>query len=144
MVILDEVKKNVVLKGMVVVICENKDKIKDVNEKEVVCVRENNFDDVMIDCFIFDDECIEFMVEGIEVIISLDDFVGKEWVIGICFNGIEIKKMCILLGVVCMIYEVCFNVIVDVGVLCFKLGNVVILCGGKEVLDISLVIVMLM
>lgn len=49
--------------------------------------------------------------------------------------------MWVLFGVVCMIYEVCFNVIVDVGVLCFKFGNGVILCGGKEVLNISLVIV---
>lgn len=126
---------------MVVVICVNKSKIIEVNEKEVVCVKENNLDVVMVDCLILNDECIEVMVEGIEVIVELDDFVGKECVIGICLNGIEIKKMCILFGVVCMIYEVWFNVIVDVGVLCFKLGNVVILCGGKEVLDMSLVIV---
>lgn len=37
-----------------------------------------------------------------------------------------------LLGVVGVIYESCLNVIVDVGVLCFKVGNVVILCGGLE------------
>lgn len=40
-----------------------------------------------------------------------------------------------------MIYELCLNVMVDVVVLCFKVGNVVILCGGKEVLYFNLVLV---
>ena len=75
--ILDEAKKNAVLKGMAAAIRENKDKIKDVNEKEVARARENNLDDAMIDRLILDDERIESMAEGIEVIISLDDPVGK-------------------------------------------------------------------
>lgn len=37
------------------------------------------------------------------------------------------------MGVVGIIFEVWLNVIVDVIVLIFKFGNVVILCGGKEV-----------
>lgn len=39
---------------------------------------------------------------------------------------------CVFFGVVGVIYEVCFNVIIDIVVLCLKTGNVVILCGGKE------------
>ncbi len=38
--ILDEAKKNAVLKGMAAAIRENKNKIKDVNEKEVARARE--------------------------------------------------------------------------------------------------------
>ncbi len=142
--ILDEAKKNAVLKGMAAAIRENKDKIKDVNEKEVARARENNLDDAMIDRLILDDERIESMAEGIEVIISLDDPVGKERVIGTRPNGIEIKKMRIPLGVVCMIYEARPNVTADAGALCFKSGNAVILRGGKEALDTSLAIATLM
>jgi len=137
-------KKNAVLKGMAAAIRENKDKIKDVNEKEVARARENNLDDAMIDRLILDDERIESMAEGIEVIISLDDPVGKERVIGTRPNGIEIKKMRIPLGVVCMIYEARPNVTADAGALCFKSGNAVILRGGKEALDTSLAIATLM
>ncbi|MDO6538072.1 glutamate-5-semialdehyde dehydrogenase [Alteromonas stellipolaris] len=142
--ILDEAEKNAVLKDMAAAIRGNKDAIKAVNEKEVARARENNLDDAMIDRLILDDARIESMAEGIEVIISLDDPVGRERVIGTRPNGIEIKKMRIPLGVVCMIYEARPNVTADAGALCFKSGNGVILRGGKEALDTSLTIAGLM
>lgn len=37
------------------------------------------------------------------------------------------------LGVIGIIYELWLNVIIDVVSFCFKLGNVVIFWGGKEV-----------
>jgi glutamate-5-semialdehyde dehydrogenase len=98
----------------------------------------------MVDRLILNDERIEAMAEGIEVIVELDDPVGKERVIGTRPNGIEIKKMRIPLGVVCMIYEARPNVTADAGALCFKSGNAVILRGGKEALDTSLAIAELM
>ncbi|AMJ86260.1 MULTISPECIES: glutamate-5-semialdehyde dehydrogenase [Alteromonas] len=142
--ILDEAEKNAVLKDMAAAIRGNKDAIKAVNEKEVARARDNNLDDAMIDRLILDDARIESMAEGIEVIISLDDPVGRERVIGTRPNGIEIKKMRIPLGVVCMIYEARPNVTADAGALCFKSGNGVILRGGKEALDTSLTIAGLM
>lgn len=142
--ILDEAEKNAVLKDMAAAIRGNKDAIKAVNEKEVARAKENNLDDAMIDRLILDDARIESMAEGIEVIISLDDPVGRERVIGTRPNGIEIKKMRIPLGVVCMIYEARPNVTADAGALCFKSGNGVILRGGKEALDTSLTIAGLM
>ena len=142
--ILDESEKNAVLKDMAAAIRGNKDTIKAVNEKEVARAKENNLDDAMIDRLILDDARIESMAEGIEVIISLDDPVGSERVIGTRPNGIEIKKMRIPLGVVCMIYEARPNVTADAGALCFKSGNGVILRGGKEALDTSLAIAGLM
>ncbi|AEF03410.1 glutamate-5-semialdehyde dehydrogenase [Alteromonas naphthalenivorans] len=142
--ILDEAEKNAVLKDMAAAIRGNKGTIKAVNEKEVARAKENNLDDAMIDRLILDDARIESMAEGIEVIISLDDPVGRERVIGTRPNGIEIKKMRIPLGVVCMIYEARPNVTADAGALCFKSGNGVILRGGKEALDTSLAIAGLM
>ena len=142
--ILDEAEKNAVLKDMAAAIRGNKDAIKAVNEKEVARAKENNLDDAMIDRLILDDARIESMAEGIEVIISLDDPVGRERVIGTRPNGIEIKKMRIPLGVVCMIYEARPNVTADAGALCFKSGNGVILRGGKEALDTSLTMAGLM
>ncbi|WP_269519427.1 glutamate-5-semialdehyde dehydrogenase [Alteromonas sp. BMJM2] len=142
--ILDESQKNAVLTDMAAAIRANKDKIIAVNEKEVARARENNLDAAMIDRLILDDERIESMAEGIEVIVELDDPVGKERVFGTRPNGIEIKKMRIPLGVVCMIYEARPNVTADAGALCFKSGNAVILRGGKEALDTSLAIAELM
>lgn len=138
--ILDEAKKNAVLSDMAAAIRANKRAIVEVNEKEVARAKENHLDAAMIDRLILNDERIEAMAEGIEVIIGLDDPVGQERVIGTRPNGIEIKKMRIPLGVVCMIYEARPNVTADAGALCFKSGNAVILRGGKEALDTSLAI----
>lgn len=52
--------------------------------------------------------------------------------------------MCVLFGVVGVIYEVCFNVIVDIVVLVLCLGNVVVLCGGSVVCDLNMVLVEIM
>ncbi|MAI64226.1 MAG: glutamate-5-semialdehyde dehydrogenase, partial [Alteromonas sp.] len=142
--VLEESQKNAVLTDMAAAIRVNKDKIIAVNEKEVARAKENNLDEAMIDRLILDDERIEAMAEGIEVIVELDDPVGKERVFGTRPNGIEIKKMRIPLGVVCMIYEARPNVTADAGALCFKSGNAVILRGGKEALDTSLAIAELM
>jgi len=142
--ILSESQKNAVLTDMAAAIRANKSKIIEVNEKEVERAKENNLDAAMIDRLILNDERIEGMAEGIEVIVELDDPVGKERVIGTRPNGIEIKKMRIPLGVVCMIYEARPNVTADAGALCFKSGNAVILRGGKEALDTSLAIAQLM
>ena len=59
-------------------------------------------------------------------------------------NGIEINKMRVPLGVVCMIYEARPNVTADAGALCLKSGNAVILRGGKEALTTSLKIASIM
>ncbi|MBU2977000.1 glutamate-5-semialdehyde dehydrogenase [Alteromonas sp. C1M14] len=142
--VLDESAKDAVLKDMAAAIRNSKDAIKQVNEKEVARAKEAQLDAAMIDRLILDDARIEAMAEGIEVIIDLDDPVGKERVIGTRPNGIEIKKMRIPLGLVCMIYEARPNVTADAGALCFKSGNAVILRGGKEALDTSLAIAGLM
>lgn len=138
--VLDESTKNAVLKDMAAALRANTASIKQVNTEEVARAKENGLDAAMIDRLTLNDERIEAMAEGIEVIISLDDPVGQERVIGTRPNGIEIKKMRIPLGVVCMIYEARPNVTADAGALCFKSGNGVILRGGKEALDTSLAI----
>eukprot|EP00919_Chromeraceae_sp_WS-2016_P055247 GHVR01131246.1.p1 GENE.GHVR01131246.1~~GHVR01131246.1.p1 ORF type:complete len:333 (+),score=47.15 GHVR01131246.1:34-999(+) len=80
------------------------------------------------------------MASGIEVIAGLADPVGAERVVSERPNGLQIRKMRVPLGVVCMIFEARPNVTADAGALCFKSGNAVILRGGKEALISSLAI----
>lgn len=138
--VLDEAKKNAVLKDMAEAIRSNTQKIIEVNTKEVARAKENNLDAAMVDRLILDADRIEDMAQGIETIIELDDPVGQTRSLGKRPNGIDIQKMRIPLGVVCMIYEARPNVTADAGALCFKSGNAVILRGGKEALDTSLAI----
>jgi glutamate-5-semialdehyde dehydrogenase len=135
--LLDTETKNRVLTDMAAALREQKEFIIKENESDLSAARDNNLAASMIDRLTLNDERIEAMAEGIEVIVSLDDPVGQLRDITERPNGIKIRKMRVPLGVVCMIYEARPNVTADAGALCFKSGNGVILRGGKEALRSS-------
>ncbi|MEC8138598.1 MAG: glutamate-5-semialdehyde dehydrogenase [Pseudomonadota bacterium] len=135
--LLDTATKNQVLTEMAEALRESKAFIIKENESDLAAARDNNLAASMIDRLTLNDERIEAMAEGIEVIVSLDDPVGQLREISERPNGIKINKMRVPLGVVCMIYEARPNVTADAGALCFKSGNGVILRGGKEALRSS-------
>lgn len=135
--LIDTATKNQVLTEMAEALRESKAFIIKENESDLAAARDNNLAASMIDRLTLNDERIEAMAEGIEVIVSLDDPVGQLREISERPNGIKISKMRVPLGVVCMIYEARPNVTADAGALCFKSGNGVILRGGKEALRSS-------
>ena len=135
--LLDTETKNQVLTEMAAALREQKAFIIQENESDLSAARDNNLPAAMVDRLTLNDERIESMAEGIEVIVSLDDPVGQLREITERPNGIKIRKMRVPLGVVCMIYEARPNVTADAGALCFKSGNGVILRGGKEALKSS-------
>jgi len=138
--ILDESIKNRVLLAMAAALREKKQVILEANEQDLAQAKENNLADSMIDRLTLNDERIESMASGIEVIAGLADPVGAQRVVSERPNGLQIRKMRVPLGVVCMIFEARPNVTADAGALCFKSGNAVILRGGKEALISSLAI----
>lgn len=138
--ILEESIKNQVLIAMAVALRENKQNILVANEQDLTQARQNSLSTSMIDRLTLNDERIEAMASGIEVIAGLADPVGAERVVSERPNGLQIRKMRVPLGVVCMIFEARPNVTADAGALCFKSGNAVILRGGKEALISSLAI----
>ncbi|MDC9499471.1 MULTISPECIES: glutamate-5-semialdehyde dehydrogenase [unclassified Pseudoalteromonas] len=135
--LLDTETKNQVLTEMAAALRAEKAFIIKENESDLSAARDNNLAASMIDRLTLNEERIEAMAEGIEVIVSLDDPVGQLRDIAERPNGIKIRKMRVPLGVVCMIYEARPNVTADAGALCFKSGNGVILRGGKEALKSS-------
>ncbi|MBO7927774.1 glutamate-5-semialdehyde dehydrogenase [Pseudoalteromonas sp. K222D] len=135
--LLDTETKNKVLLDMAAALRAEKAFIIKENESDLAAARDNNLAAAMVDRLTLNDERVEAMAEGIEVIVSLDDPVGQLRDITERPNGIKIRKMRVPLGVVCMIYEARPNVTADAGALCFKSGNSVILRGGKEALKSS-------
>jgi glutamate-5-semialdehyde dehydrogenase len=98
----------------------------------------------MLDRLTLNEERIDAMAEGLETVAALPDPVGQKRHMDTRPNGIEINKMRVPLGVVCMIYEARPNVTADAGALCLKSGNAVILRGGKEALETSKAIAAIM
>lgn len=138
--LLSTAEKNGALNKMANALSAHKDEIIKVNIEEVKRAESNGLDESMLDRLTLNDERINDMVNGIREIIELDDPVGMSRKIGIAPSGIDVKKVRVPLGLICMIYEARPNVTADASALCFKSGNAVILRGGKEALDTSLAI----
>jgi glutamate-5-semialdehyde dehydrogenase len=78
------------------------------------------------------------MLSGLRDVARLPDPVGRIEETRVRPNGLEVGRMRIPLGVICMIYESRPNVTVDAAALCVKAGNAVILRGGSEALQSNL------
>ncbi|WP_371378016.1 glutamate-5-semialdehyde dehydrogenase [Thalassotalea aquiviva] len=132
--------KNSLLTDMATRLRHSKSDILKANEIDLANARANGLAVAMIDRLTLNDERIEDMAVGLETVASLADVVGAKRHFGTRPNGLEIEKMRVPLGVICMIYEARPNVTADAAGLCIKSGNAVILRGGKEALNSSLAI----
>ncbi|WP_144392080.1 glutamate-5-semialdehyde dehydrogenase [Pleionea sediminis] len=133
-------QKNKALAKMADALSEHRAEILKVNAEEVARASDNGLDSAMVDRLTLDESRVMDMVNGIREIIELEDPVGMSRSLGTPPSGIDVKKVRVPLGVICMIYEARPNVTADASALCFKSGNAVILRGGKEALDTSLAI----
>ncbi len=77
---------------------------------------------------------LEAMAEGLRAVAALPDPIGRVLEGGVRPNGLEIRKVCVPLGVLFFIYESRPNVTADAAALAVKSGNAIILRGGKEAL----------
>ncbi|NLE65771.1 MAG: glutamate-5-semialdehyde dehydrogenase, partial [Elusimicrobia bacterium] len=88
--------------------------------------------EALIDRLTIDEQRIKAMADGILDIVKLKDPVGEILETRKRPNGLVIRKVCVPIGVVGIIYESRPNVTADCAALCLKSGNAVILRGGKE------------
>jgi len=75
---------------------------------------------------------IKSMADDVRKVVKLPDPVGKDISDIKMYNGIQLIKRRVPIGVLGVIYEARPNVTIDVATLCLKTGNAVILRGGKE------------
>jgi glutamate-5-semialdehyde dehydrogenase len=85
-----------------------------------------------LDRLTLNDQRIEAMAEGLEVVRDLADPVGRVTESWTRPNGMTIERVKSPLGVVGVIYESRPNVTADAGALTLKAGNAVILRGGSD------------
>ncbi len=69
------------------------------------------------------------MAAGVRMIVELPDPVGEELESRTLYNGLELRKVRVPLGVVAIVYEARPNVTVDAAALAIKSGNAVVLRG---------------
>lgn len=111
------------------------DLLAEANRLDLEAAQKNGLSVAMMDRLALNEQRIAKMIQGARDVINLTDPVGevtKEWEL---YNGIEMKKIRVPIGVIGIIYESRPNVTVDAGVLCLKTGNVPVLRGGREAFE---------
>lgn len=114
------------------------------NEKDLANAETAGLSAASIDRLRLTPTRIEAMVKGLEEVIALPDPVGAITDLEMRPSGIQVGRMRIPLGVICIIYESRPNVTIDAGGLCIKSGNAPILKGGKEAFHSNNALVSLM
>lgn len=137
-------QKNEVLGALVTLLEERTESILEANRKDLESGVEQGLTAALMDRLRLNPQRILAMAEGVRQVIELPDPVGAVESMGARPNGLDVSRVRIPLGVICIIYESRPNVTIDAGALCLKSGNVPLLKGGKEAFHTNMVLVDLM
>ena len=134
---LSEADKNKALQSMADSLIAHTQDILKANKEDLIAYG----DGVMADRLRLDEGRIQAMAKGITDVCDLPDPVGRILESRTLYNGLELQKVSVPIGIVAVIYESRPNVTSDAAALLIKSGNVCILRGGKEAFRSSLSIV---
>ncbi len=110
------------------------------NAEDIKAAQEKGLSDALIDRLMLNKQRIEGIAKSVENVRDLDDPTGRILWEQNRPNGLKIQRISCPIGLLGMIYESRPNVTVDASVLCLKSHNAVILRGGSECLNSSLVL----
>ncbi len=130
MKILDTEIKNKVLKSMISILDEDRNKILEANKKD--CELFEKDDQALYDRLVVNDKKIDGMIASVKEVMGQEDPVGKLKSERKLDNGLEIKNKTAPFGTIMIIYESRPDVTIEAAVLAFKANNKILLKGGKE------------
>jgi glutamate-5-semialdehyde dehydrogenase len=106
--------------------------IAEANGSDLSTAEKSGMSHAMLDRLHLNDERIEAMAKGVEVVANLPDPLGRTLWETTRPNGMRIARVSVPLGVIGIIYESRPNVTADAAALCLRAGNAAILRGGSE------------
>jgi glutamate-5-semialdehyde dehydrogenase len=127
--LLSTAEKNSILLAIADAIEANEQNILAANREDV---EHSGLDGAMRDRLLLTSSRIKEVSRAVRDVAALPDPVGEtlaEWTLP---NGLHIRKVCVPLGVIGIIYESRPNVSVDTAALALKTGNAIVLRGGSE------------
>jgi len=131
----NEDRINSALESLKLLIDKNREKIKEINGKDIESAKLMNLKSSLIDRLLLNDKRIDGIIQSIDTVIKLKTPVGEVidgWRLE---NGLNIEKVRVPIGTVGIIYESRPNVTVDAAILCLKSLNTSVLRGGKEAIN---------
>lgn len=128
-------QKNAALKSVIDSINKNRAAILKANKIDVDNARKNGTSEPLIDRLSLNDARLDSICQGVQIVIDREDPIGKVEGGWKSPKGLQIKRVRVPLGVVCIIYESRPNVTVDAFCLAYKSGNAILLRGSSAALE---------
>jgi len=133
--------RNEVLKKVAHFLIKKTDQIINANNIDCQEAKKLGLNDQMLDRLMLNKDRIQTMANDVLTIKGLKDPVGEIIEQKTLYNGIDLKKIRVPLGVLASIYESRPNVTIDIGCLAIKSGNAALLRGGKESINSNKILV---
>ena len=124
-------QKNQALFAMASALRANEAQICAANQQDCEAAKEKGISVSLLDRLALTPDRIEGMASALEQLATLDDPVGKVIEERTLYNGLQLRKVSVPLGVVAMVYEARPNVTADAAGICVKSGNACVLRGGS-------------
>ncbi|MBI2909258.1 MAG: glutamate-5-semialdehyde dehydrogenase [Chloroflexi bacterium] len=116
-------------------LCQRESEIIEANRQDYEEGERAGMGAAMLDRLMLNTSRLRGMASDVCCVAALPDPVGETFEMRTLPNGLQVGKRRVPLGVIGAIYESRPNVTVDIGSLCLKSGNAVILRGGKEAIN---------
>lgn len=101
------------------------------NAEDVAAAQAKGTKESLVDRLALDESRIEGIASALESLRDLPDVLGVVQQHRSLYNGVDLKRVTVPLGVIAMVYEARPNVTADAAGICVKTGNACILRGGS-------------
>ena len=126
-----EQERNQALEHMACALRDNKQDILAANAEDMEKARKAGTKESLLDRLFLDEARVDDMAQALLDLVALDDPLGQVLENRSLYNGMNLKRVSVPLGVVAVVYEARPNVTADAAGICLKAGNAVILRGGS-------------
>jgi glutamate-5-semialdehyde dehydrogenase len=123
--------KNAALEAIAAALLERTPEILEANARDLDAGREAGVTDALMDRLALDPARVAVIARQVRDIAALPDPVGEVIEGRRLYNGLEVRKVRVPLGVIAVVYEARPNVTIDAAALCLKSGNAVVLRGSS-------------
>lgn len=123
--------RNAALEAMAEALRVNAAKIVAANEADMDAARAKGTSESLLDRLMLDEGRVNDMADALVDLTNLPDPLGQVQVERTLYNGLNLKRVSVPLGVVAVVYEARPNVTADAAGIALKSGNAVVLRGGS-------------
>ncbi len=128
---LDTPAKNAALEAIADAIDARTDTIVQANAKDLEAGREAGLTDALMDRLMLDRTRLEAIANDVRKVVELEDPAGRLLSEFKLYNGLDVSKVAVPLGVIAVVYEARPNVTIDAAALALKSGNAIVLRGSS-------------